>query len=213
MADTLYYSPGAASLALHWMLIEIGEPFEAIKVDIDKGEQKAPAYLRINPAGLIPALVVDGVAHNEVAAMLMLVAERDPERRFDAPAGDLRRAAYLQRMIYLANTLQPAFRSWFYPDEPAGPANRDAITMLAKARIETAFARLNETLADGRAWLLGDRRTAVDFLLVMLCRWSRNMPKPATAWPHIRAYVERARSVPALVEVHRREGLTDWIDG
>ncbi|MDU9790777.1 glutathione S-transferase N-terminal domain-containing protein, partial [Helicobacter pylori] len=86
----------AASLALHWMLIELGAPFELKMLDFDKQEQKARAFLKINPSGHVPALIVDGKAHAEVAALLMLLAERDPERRFDVPAGAPERADYLQ---------------------------------------------------------------------------------------------------------------------
>lgn len=213
MSYTLYYSPGAASLALHWMLIELGEPFEAIKVDIDKGEQKAAAYLAINPAGHLPTLVVDGAVHAEVAAMLMLIAERDPVRRFDVAPGASERADYLQRMVFLANTLQPAFRLWFYPHEGAGPEHEAATQALARGRVEAGLARLDGFLADGRAYMLGERLTAVDFLATMLCRWSRNMPKPATDWPNLNRYLDHMRAMPSLVEVHRREGLTDWIGG
>ena len=54
---TLYYSPGAASLVVHWLLIELGEPHELRLLDFDKREQKSPEYLRLNPNGLIPVLV------------------------------------------------------------------------------------------------------------------------------------------------------------
>ena len=87
MTYALYYSPGTASLALHWMLIELGEPFDLVLTDTQTGAQRSPEYLKLNPAGRVPTLVVDGKPHAEVAAMLMLVAERDPARRFDvAPA-------------------------------------------------------------------------------------------------------------------------------
>lgn len=213
MSYTLYYSPSTASLALHWMLIELGAPFELIKVDIEKDEQKSPAYLEINPAGHLPALIVDGRPHAEVAAMLMLVAERDPEHRFDVPPGSAERADYLQRMFFLANTVQPAFRAWFYPHEPAGPEHQEAVKAMARAKLETAFTRMDGNLADGRAYMLGERITALDFMATMLLRWSRNMPKPATDWPRLKAYADRMRAMPSLREVHAREGLTDWIDG
>ncbi len=213
MTYVLYYSPGTASLALHWMLIELGAPFEAIKVDIEKDEQKSPDFLKINPAGHLPALVVDGKPHAEVAAMLMLLAERDPERRFDVPAGSPERADYLQRMFFLANTVQPAFRAWFYPHEPAGPEYVAPVQAMARARLEAAFTRMDANLSDGRTYMLGERVTALDFLAAMLIRWSRNMPKPATDWPRLKAYADRMRAMPSLREVHAREGLTDWIGG
>lgn len=213
MRYTLYYSPATASQAVHWMLIELGVSFEAVKVDIDKDEHRSTAYLAINPAGHVPALIVDGQAHAEAAAMLMLLAERDPEGRFDVPAGSPGRADYLQGMFYLANTVQPAFRAWFYAHEPAGPEHADAVKAKAREKLETAFARLDATLADGRPYRLGERLTALDFMTTMLLRWSRNMPKPATAWPNLKAYADRMRAMPSLQEVHAREGVTDWING
>jgi glutathione S-transferase len=65
-------------------------------------------------------------------------------------------------------------------------------------------------LADGRAWLVDGRMTTVDFLGLMLMRWSRNMPRPATGWPHLRAYIDRLRNRPSFLALNEREGLTDW---
>jgi glutathione S-transferase len=45
----------------------------------------------------------------------------------------------------------------------------------------------------------------------MLTRWSRNMPKTAADWPHIKRYVERVRSLPSYRAMHKREALTGWI--
>ena len=83
MSYLLFYAPGTASLAVHWMLIELGVPFEAELVDIKA--ERSEAYLRLNPAGRVPTLVVDGTPVSESAALLMLLAERHPEGGF-APA-------------------------------------------------------------------------------------------------------------------------------
>ncbi len=210
---TLYYAPSTAALAVHWMLIELGVPFDLVEIDLAAGEQRSAAYLAVNPSGHVPALIVDGRPRAECAALLMLLAERHPEAGLAPAPGAPERADYLQWMIYFANTLQPAFRAWFYPDEPAGPEQADAAMAHARPRIKAAFARLDRWFADGRAYLLGERLSAADFLATMLARWSRNMPKPATEWPHLGGYVDRMRAMPSLREVHAREGLTDWIDG
>ena len=55
---TLYYSPGAASMVVHWLLIELGVPHELQLVDTSTGAQKAPEYLALNPNGVLPTLVV-----------------------------------------------------------------------------------------------------------------------------------------------------------
>jgi glutathione S-transferase len=210
----LYYSPGTASLAAHWMLIEIGAPFELVLTDTATGAQKTPEYLKLNPSGVVPTLIVDGAPVCEVAAILMLLAERHADAGLGVAVGASGRAAYLQWMVYLANTVMPAFRAWFYPHEPAGEAGTDAATAVARARLEGIWDRIDAHLAaQAGPYMLGERLSTADFLATMLMRWSRNMPKPATEWPHIARYLARMRAMPSLREVHAREGLTDWIDG
>jgi glutathione S-transferase len=207
---TLYYSPGAASLTVHWMLIELGVAFEARLVDIDTGAQRSPEYLRMNPAGRVPTLVVDGVSRTESAALLMLLAERHPDKALAPSPGSASRADWLEMMVYLANTLLPAMRDWFYAAKDGDPAGADAVTALARRRIEGAWDRLDSHMSDGRTHLVGGRLSTADFLAVMLMRWSRNMPRPALTWKNLAPYIHRMRSLPSFVEVNRREGLTDW---
>jgi glutathione S-transferase len=211
MSYTLYGSPGTASMCVHWMLIELGVPFDFVALDFAKNAQKDPAYLKINPGGHVPGLVIDGIAYAETAALLMILAECHPERGFAPVIGASDRAAYLQWMIVLANTIMPAFRLFYYADEGAGPENADATKVRASGRIEKAFDRIDALMADGRPYLLGNKQRAVDFLLTMLARWSRNLPRTALDWPHLNAYVERMRAMPSYRETHNREKLQGWI--
>jgi glutathione S-transferase len=207
----LYFSPGTASLAVHWMLIELGVPFELERVDFATEGQKQPEFLELNPKGQLPVLVVDGRPCTESAALLMLLAERHPEAHLAPALGTPERTTYLETMVYLANALLPAFRAWFYIDDYAGPAHHDDSRTHTRARIEAVFTRLDAMLSDGRAHLVGKELSAPDFLAVMLARWSRRMPRPADSWPHLGAYLARIKQRPSLREVHAREGLTDWI--
>jgi glutathione S-transferase len=210
MTYTLYYSPGAASLAVHWMLIELGVPFEAVLVSIDAGAHKSPEYRRLNPTGRIPTMVIDGKAHGESAALLLLLAERHPEKKFAPPPGTTARAGWLEMMIFLANTVLPAMRDWFYADTDGDPAGADAVKALARRRLEAAWDRLDAQLADGRTYLMGSELSAADFLATMVMRWSRNMARPASTWKNLAPYIHRMRSRPAFIEVNEREGLWDW---
>ncbi|MCX4146969.1 MULTISPECIES: glutathione S-transferase family protein [Paraburkholderia] len=206
----LYYSPGAASMAVHWMMIEMGIPFDVHLVDIDAGNQRNPDYLRLNPSGRVPTLVVDGTPRHESAALLMLLAERHPEAALAPAPGSADRAAWLELMIYLANTLLPAMRDWFYADVDGDPAGAEAVQALARRRIEEACDRLNADLADGRDYLVGGKLSTADFLAVMLMRWTRNMPRPALGWPHLTRYIRGLRALPSFIELNAREGLTEW---
>src|SRR5256885_1251602 len=82
---TLYYSPGTASMCVHQALIEANAQYRLVLVDLQAGQQRDPAYLRLNPGGVVPTLLIDDAPFTETAALLMTVATRHPETR-PAPA-------------------------------------------------------------------------------------------------------------------------------
>jgi glutathione S-transferase len=202
---TLYWSPGTASLCVHWMLIELGEPHELVQVDIEAGEHRKPEYLKLNPGGVVPTLVVDGEPLGEAAALCMILAERHPEAGFAPAVGHARRW-----MFFLSNTLQTAYHNWFYPDQPAGQSAVESVKAAARRRIEASLERVDRQIAKSGSYLLGDRAGAADFVTTMHMRWSRNMPKPATEWPAIADYVKRMKARPSFKVLYEREGLTEW---
>lgn len=207
---TLYYMPGSASFIVHWLLIEAGAAHELKLVDGAAGEHKQPAYLELNPSGVVPTLIVDGQPVYEAAALALLLAERHPEARLAPLVGSRARATYLQWTLHLANTLQPAYRHWFYPAEAAGPEHVERAKEAARQRIEAAWDRIEAHLGRGGPWMTGDQLTTVDFQTVMLARWSRNMPRPATEWPAVARLVAAMKARPSFRTLNEREGLTEW---
>ena len=208
---TLYYSPGAASLVVHWLLLETGAAHTLALVDTSAGAQKRPEYLALNPNGVVPTLVIDGAPHYEAAALLMHLADAFPVAEFAPALSEPQRMDYTQWMFNLANMVQPLFRQWWYPHEPAGEANVEAVREHVQRRIEAEWQRIDRHLAEHGPHLLGGRLTAADFYLVMLMRWSRSMPKPATAWPHLSVLASRLKTRPSFAQLYEREGLTDWV--
>jgi glutathione S-transferase len=208
---TLYYSPSAASLAVHWMLNEMRVPHELVRIDFESKQQKSAEYMQLNPSGMVPTLIVDGEPRTECAALLLLLAERHPQAQLAPTIGSQSRSDYLQWMLFFANTLQPAYRAWFYPHEPAGESNCDAVKVQAQQQIESIWTRVDAYLSK-RAYIAGDTLSAVDFLATMLMRWSRNMPKAATEWTNIKPYVRRMRAMPSYLKTLQVEQLTDWVN-
>lgn len=207
---TLYYSPGAASLVVHWLLIELGAAHELRLLDFDKREQKSPEYLQINPSGTVPTLMMDGKPFSEAVALVLQLADLHPEAGLAPALGSESRARYYQWMLYLANTLQPAFRSWYYPNEAAGEANAASTRDHARLAIEACWQRLDDHLAAHGPWLLGDAISAADFHLTMLMRWSRNLPRQAVEWPHLGKMARRMKARPSFKLLYEREGLSEW---
>jgi glutathione S-transferase len=207
---TLHYSPGSASLVVHWLLIDLGVEHAVRRVDLAGGEHKRPAYLALNPAGVVPTLQIDGVAVGEAAAMVLHLADAHPGAGLAPAPGSIERARYYQWTFYLANTVQPAFRRWFYPAEAAGPDAAEANKDGARVAIEAAWDRLDDHLQAHGPHLLGTRPSAADFLLTMLMRWSRNMPRPAGDWPALQALALRMKARPSFRRLYEVEELTDW---
>ena len=67
---TLYYAPGACSLASHIALEETGAPYETVRLDLAKGDQRAAEYLAVNERGRVPALVDEDWVLTENTAIL-----------------------------------------------------------------------------------------------------------------------------------------------
>lgn len=206
----LYYSPSTASSMVHWLLIELGVEHELRLVDLAGGEHKRPDYLRLNPTGVVPALSIEGEPVFEAAALMLQLADLHPDAGLCPAIGTPERARYYQWTLHLANSLQPAFRLWFYPSEGAGEANVEATKAHARMRIEAVWDRLDVELGKRGPYLLGEKISMLDFYATILMRWARNMPKPATEWPQLGALAKRMKARPSFRTLYEREGLTDW---
>lgn len=207
---TLYYSPGAASMAVHWLLLELGQPPELRLLDFQSRQQKSPEYLALNPAGVVPTLVIDGEPMFEAAAILMHLADIHPDAAFAPALDDPRRRAHYQWMFHLANMVQPLLRLWWYPAEAAGADNTEAALAQVQSRLEAAWDRLDAHLGAHGPHLLGDHVSAADFYLTMLMRWARKTRQPATTWPHLAAHAHRMKARPSFAALYAREGLSEW---
>jgi len=210
MRTTLYGSPSTAALVVHWLLLELQIEHDLVLLDFDKREHKDAAYLALNPAGLVPTLVLDGQVLTEAAAIALHLADRHPEAALLPAPGSADRAEAYRWMFWCASTVQPAYRAGFYPQEMADPEHVDTTRQRARERLEGAWQHLTEHLSTRGPYVLGESLSVVDFMLVMLMRWSRNMPTPSDTWPALKAYADRLKARPAFAEVYRREGITDW---
>ena len=208
---TLYYSPGAASMCVHQALIETNAPYRLVPVDLKAGQQRDPAYLKLNPGGVVPTLLIDGAPFTESASLLMTLATRHPQAGLAPCESSLARAAWHQWILYLANTLQPAFRVWFYPADISEDAEAQAALKAAlRNKIERVWARIDTHVATQGPYLLGTDFSAADLLLIMLMRWSRNMPNPATNWETLGEYATRMKARPSWKQLYALEGLIEW---
>jgi glutathione S-transferase len=205
----LHYVPGNASMAPHMLLEELGVPYELSLVDRTKQAHKSPAYLELNPNGLIPVLVDGELVLYETAAICLHLVDTHPAAGLAPALGSGDRAHFYKWLAWLTNTLQAALIIYFYPerwaDEPAAIAQ-------VRAHAEAAIGRMLDQLdaqfsAHPGAWLLGERFSAVDPYAFMLCRWTRGFARPARSLPNLAPWLDRMLARPAVQRTFEQEGL------
>ncbi|GLQ49592.1 glutathione S-transferase family protein [Dyella flava] len=207
---TLYYSPGTASMVVHLALLEIGADYRLEYVDFDKDAQHSAEYLKLNPGGKVPTLVIDGRPVYESGALLTVLAERHPAAKLIPPPGNPARDAWLQWMVFLSNALMSSYRLWFYPHELGNAEHPPALRAAVQRKIESVWDQLEAHLSAHGPYLLGADFSGVDLMLIMLMRWSRNMPRPATEWPALKRLADLVRARPSWKRLCELEGLSDW---
>jgi glutathione S-transferase len=201
----LYYAPGGANMAPHAVLEEVGAAYELVLVDIDKGAQFDPAYLKLNPNARVPTLVDGDLVMYESAAITLHLCERHAQALLMPAPGEPDRPMFLQWLVFMTNTVQEAMMTWWHPDNYlADEGMRRALMAGAERRLDRMWAQLDGALGP---YLLGRRFSAADLYLYMLVRWSRKMAKPGWEHPGIGHLVRLVGERPAVQRMMRSEGL------
>src|ERR1700731_2320465 len=79
------------SIRVRWTLQELEIDFDAATVNLVAGEHRQPAFLKINPAGKVPALVDGDLVLTESVAIVLYLADKYPEKKL-VPADPEQRA-------------------------------------------------------------------------------------------------------------------------
>src|SRR5258708_4337029 len=137
---TLFYTPGACSLAAHIVLEESGQSYEKHVVDTAKGEQRSEAYLKLNPQGRVPALRLDsGEALTENTAILPYLG-----KRFGLwPSDPMGEARALSLIGFFAASVHPAHAHFGRPERYA--ADPAAFPTLKETGPKTLHGDLQES--------------------------------------------------------------------
>lgn len=204
----LHYFPGNASLIPHLLLEELGLPFELKLVDRANRSHKAPAYLKMNPNGLIPVLVDGDLVLYETAAICLHLLDTHPQSGLAPALGTLARAHFTKWLMWLTNTLQSTLIIYFYPERWADDEAAIAqVKAHAEAKIGALLDQLDAELARGGPWLGGAGFSANDLYAMVLCRWTRGFARPARSLPHLGPWLERVLARPAVQRAFATEGL------
>jgi len=200
---TLYYAPGACSLAAHIVLEESGEKYEARKVDLAKGEQKTPEYLKIHPLGRVPALLLDnGEPLTENTAILPYLG-----KRFKLwPADPIAEAKALSVIGFFAASVHPAHAHIGRPERyTADQAAFPGIQDMGKKSFHSYLEQIDQLYA-GREWL-SDKYSVLDPYAFVFYTWGKRRELPVAQMQNYSAMKDRMMQRPAVKKAVENEGV------
>jgi glutathione S-transferase len=208
----LHYYPSTASMVPHILLEEIGASYERVLVDRMQNAHKSPAYLALNPNGLIPLFTDGELVLYETAAICLHLCDAHPQAALAPALGSPQRAHFYKWLMWLTNTLQSTLLVYFYPERWVDAGHTEAAAEVkrhAQARVGELLDQVDAELArHGGPWLLGDRYSALDPYLFTLCRWTRGFSSaPARERSQLGLLLHRMLERPAVQRVLATEGL------
>ena len=193
----LYHSRQSRSVRPRWLLEELGVPYELVTLDMQKGEHKTPAYMKVHPHGAVPALVDGDLQLFESAAICAYLADKFPEKRLAPPPGTAARGLYYQWMVYAIATLEPPVIDVFMQTVMLPEAERKPAVVEAARKTFADVASVLEQALGTRPFLLGDQFTAADVMIGSTLGWAQ-MLGLLEGRKTLQQYVQRLSERPAL---------------
>lgn len=200
----LYSKPGACSTAVHMALEWAGPPYE-VEI-LDAASMKAPAFLAINPAGAVPALVDGDLVLTQNAAIMGYIADTRPQAGLAGDGSPRQRAEAVRWLSFVNSDLHPAFKPIFstarYTTDEAG---HEAVKAAARAQVRTLMETADARLA-GSEWLAGFRSFA-DPYFYMTVRWAHGTGVDMSGLDNISAFKARMEADAGVRAALSAEGL------
>lgn len=198
---TLYYAPGTCALASHLALEYAGAPYQTVRVDFKKQEQRSPEYLRLNPKGRVPALVTDRGILTETPALLQFIAQSFPQAKL-APLDDaflLARAnefnSYLCSTVHIAHAHR--MRGYRWADDAAA---QEAMKQKVPQSVGECFELIEREMLQG-PWVLGERFSICDMYLFTLAQWLEGDGVDPGRFPKVADHRNRMQADPVVARV------------
>jgi glutathione S-transferase len=188
---TFYTNPMSRGRIVHWLLEELGVPYEMKILDFEKGEHKAPQYLKINPMGKVPAIVHRGVVVTECGAICLYLADAYPQAGLAPALDDPKRGTYVRWMFFGAGCFEPAVIDKMFARPPV-----ERKGALGYGSYDDTLNALEKALEPG-PFILGAQFSAVDVYVGAQIQWAM-MVKALEPRPVFLRYAEHIAARPAL---------------
>ena len=193
----LYHWPHSRSAGVRMLLEELDADYELQLVDIQAGEQRAPAYLAVNPMGKVPVIRHGDAVVTEQVAVYLYLADLYPEAGLAPPIGDALRGPYLRWTAFYGSSFEPAMVDRAAKREPPPRS------MSPYGDVDSVLKTVEERLSSA-PYVAGERCTAADVLWGAALDWMTGF-KVMEATPAVRAYVDRVMARPGVARARQKD--------
>lgn len=198
----IYWRRNTGAFAPQVVLEQAGVPYELVLVDTEKGEHKQPAYLKINPQGRVPALVLpDGGIMTESAAMVLYLADRHGSGRLAPGPDDPDRPRFLRWLFFMASNLYEADLRAYYAERYSTEEGTAAGIKAAAVRDMDALWDMVEAALEPGPYLLGERASVLDPYMAMLASWHPDVEGLLGRLPRLKRAYELTLARPVVAKV------------
>lgn len=196
---TVYYTPMSSSARVLWALEELGVPYDKKRIDLAKGEQRTPEFLKVNPNGKVPVMIVDGKAMFESIAMILFLGETYGVDKGLFPAPGIDRALAFQWMVWTGVTLNEALQRYTRNTHERYPADQKnaAAAQAASADIAKLLGILDHAL-DASPYLVGQSFTLADLTVSSWIGYMARLGVDLSPYAHIGDWQSRCAGRPAM---------------
>ncbi len=200
----LFNYPNSRSLRVTWMLEELEEDYEFTLVPLGSNEVAYKEYLKINPAGKVPAIRDGDLVLTESAAIVTYLGDKFPEKKLVPPAGTAARAKHDQWCYFVLSELeQPLWTKGKHKFVLPADKRVPAVFETAEWEFQKALKILSQGL-DGNKFILGDIFSAADILVGHTLSWARTAKQPVE-FQNVKDYAASVLGRAALQRARARE--------
>lgn len=202
---TLYWSKGSGAFCVAVMLEAAGVPHRLERISLGQGDQFGTEFLKVNPRGQVPALVLpDGQVMTESAAICLYLGDRHPDCGLLPAMAEPERVPVQRWLVFAATQLYEDDLRYYYPDRYAGEAACiEPVKRAAVAAFDRHLAMVAEAMGPG-PFFLGERMTVLDVYLTMLVSWHPECRPGTGRFPYLRALCEATRADPRVAPLWER---------
>lgn len=203
----LYFNPLSPNCRrAHMTALYLGIPLEEKPMDFAKGDQKAPAFLAMNPNGMVPTLKDGDFTLWESRAIMQYLASMKPEKgllgKNERERADVTRwlmwdAAHLAR-----HSGTVVFETVVKKVMNMGPPDQAAVAA-ALEQIKRFYGVLDSTLK-GKKYLVGDALTIADLGIASTFTHAEAAHLPVNDYPNIMAWLGRITVLDAWKKTEPR---------